>query len=163
MYEIGDYIMKSTEGLCKVEDIVHLDMYGVDKNRLYYMLIPVNDNKGLIYMPTEKADQKTRKAMTEEEALNLIKRVDEIDEITIENENVREQRYKETIRGGNPESLIGIIKMTYLRNKKRNDEGKKSIAMDERYFELAENNLYSELAFALNKPKDEISSMIWKS
>ena len=100
--------------------------------------------------------------MTEEEAWNLIHRINEIDELTIENENVREQRYKETIRGGNPESLVGIIKMTYIRNKKREDAGKKGTAMDERYFELAENNLYSELAFALNKSKEDISDLIWR-
>ena len=53
--------------------------------------------------------------------------------------------------------------MTYIRNKKRTDEGKKGTAIDERYFELAENNLYSELAFALNKPKEDIGDIIWSS
>ena len=98
--------------------------------------------------------------MTEDEAWNLIHRVKEIDELKVDNENDREQRYKETIRNGNPESLIGIIKMTYIRKKKRTDAGKKATAMDERYLEMAENNLYSELAFAINRPKEEVCNII---
>ena len=88
MYKVGDYIIKATQGLCRVEDILHLDMSGADKNKLYYLLVPVNDHKDKVYMPTERADSKTRKAMTEEEAWNLIHRIDEIDELKIENENV---------------------------------------------------------------------------
>ena len=30
VYQSGDYIVKSTDGVCKVEDILHLNMSGVD-------------------------------------------------------------------------------------------------------------------------------------
>lgn len=36
MYKIGDYIVKPAKGICKVEDILHLDMPGVDKR--YFVL-----------------------------------------------------------------------------------------------------------------------------
>ena len=41
MYKIGDYIVKNGNGVCKVENVTHLDMAGIDRNRLYYMLIPL--------------------------------------------------------------------------------------------------------------------------
>ena len=31
MYEIGDYIVKAVYGVCRVEDILHLDISGADK------------------------------------------------------------------------------------------------------------------------------------
>lgn len=31
MYKIGDYIVKPAKGICKVEDILHLDMPAVDE------------------------------------------------------------------------------------------------------------------------------------
>ena len=40
------------------------------------------------------------------------------------------------------------------------EEGKKSTVVDDRYFKLAENSLYSELGFSLNKTKDEVSVLI---
>ena len=48
----------------------------------------------------------------------------------------------------------------YQRNQQRNAEGKKSASIDERYFKMAENNLYSELAFAMDKDKEEIKQFI---
>ena len=68
---------------------------------------------------------------------------------------MREQRYKEAVRSGDPESLISIIKMIYLRKQKRMAQGKKTMMVDERYFQKAEQSLYSELGFALGKNKDE--------
>lgn len=38
--------------------------------------------------------------------------------------------------------------------------GKKNTATDERYFKLAEEYLYSELAFALDKNKNEMCKFI---
>ena len=40
------------------------------------------------------------------------------------------------------------------------DHGKKSLAVDDRYFKLAEDLLYSELAFAIGCEKDDIPHMI---
>ena len=47
-----------------------------------------------------------------------------------------------------------------LRKKQRSEQGKKSTATDERYFKLAEDHLYSELAFALGKDKNEMRQLI---
>lgn len=55
---------------------------------------------------------------------------------------------------------MGIIKNIYHRKKVRNEQGKKNTAVDERYFKIAENTLYSELAFAVGKKKDEMQELI---
>lgn len=162
VYQIGDYIVKSTDGVCKVEDILHLNMSGVDCKKEYYLLIPVGEKAEKIYVPV---DTKTniRKAMTEEEALKLIDKIPEIEEMWVDNEKMREQRYKEAVRSGDPESLISIIKMIYLRKQKRMAQGKKTMMVDERYFQKAEQSLYSELGFALGKNKDEVCRIIEES
>lgn len=160
MYKIGDYIVKSVDGICQIRDILHLNISGADKNRLYYLLVPVNDEKGKIYLPTDTADSVIRKAMSEKEAWELIDKIPGIKEIGIDNEKTREKRYKEAICSGNPESLISIIKLTYLRQKKRVESGKKGTVIDERYLNLAENNLYAELGFALNISKEDVCQLI---
>ena len=160
MYEIGDYVIKPSDGVCRIETVLHLNMSGVDKNKLYYLLIPVGEKNKKLYIPVDTAEQSTRKTMTEEEAWKLIEKIPAIEEIWIDNEKLREQRYKEAIRSYDPAALIGIIKATYLRNKKRLEEGKKNTLVDERYFKIAEHNLYSELAFAMNKDESEIGQII---
>ena len=42
-------------------------------------------------------------------------------------------------------------------------KGKKTMMVDERYFQKAEQSLYSELGFALGKNKDEVCRIIEES
>ena len=160
MYQVGDYVVKPANGVCKVGNIVHLDLSAEDKNRLYYLLIPVNDKHAKVYLPTDTTFSNIRKTMTKEEALKFIDRIPEMKEPWIEDDKLREKKYKEVIKSGDPQALVGMIKMIYLRRQARLEKGKKSIAMDERYFALAENNLYSELGFALNIDTKDVCSLI---
>ena len=159
-YETGDYVVKPGNGVCRVEDILHLDISGADKKQLYYLLIPIEDKNQKVYVPTHTADENFRKAMSEEEAWDFIERIPAIEELWVDNEKLRDRRYKEAVLSCVPEELVAIIKMTYLRKKKRTEQGKKSTVSDERYFRIAESYLYSELGFALNKNKDEVCRLI---
>lgn len=163
VYEIGDYIVKSVNGVCKVEDILYLSMSEAEEDKLYYLLVPVDDKKEKIYLPVDTTNLTIRRVMTEEEVWELIHKVPEIEEESITNEKLCERKYKEAVRSCNPEVLIGIIKMIYMRRRKRIERGKKSTVVDERYFRLAENSLYSELGFVLQKDKEEISELIAES
>jgi CarD family transcriptional regulator len=160
MYEIGDYIVKPMSGVCKVEDITHVDVPGADKNKVYYLLIPVCGNSGKIYALAENVNDNSRPVMTEQEAHELIASIPTVEEPWIENEKVRQERYKEVIRRCDPQELAGMIKMVYARKRRRLAQGKKNTAVDERFFKLAEDNLYGELEFALHKNKGEILDMI---
>lgn len=162
MFKIGEYIINPRAGVCLVKDIVHLDQHisGSDKNTLYYLLSPIDNVSEKIYLPTEHTDKTARKIMTKEEALSLLENFHKIPEIKIENEKTREQRYKETIRKGNPEELLGIIKQLYMKKLNREKNGKHSNATDESYFKTIENRLYSEIALSIGKTKDEVYHMI---
>lgn len=160
MYEIGDYVIKSNNGVCKVEDILHLDMPGTDKNKLYYLLIPRECQSAKVYVPVDAKSGGIRKVLSEDEAWEVIKKIPETERSWSTNDKLREQEYKEAIKSCNPAALVGIIKNLYLRKKTRNEQGKKSTATDERYFKLAEENLYSELAFAIGKEKGEMRQII---
>ena len=58
------------------------------------------------------------------------------------------------------ENLIKIIKTTYLRNKERIDNNKKTTDKDTYYFNLAEKYLYEEFGIVLNKTFDEVKEYI---
>lgn len=163
MYKIGDYVVKPSSGVCRVDNIMHLDMSGVDRNRLYYLLVPVNDENGKIYYPVDSSAQQIRKVMTSQEAYELIERIPDIQEISISNDKLREQKYREVVKGIEPESLLSIIKTTYLRKKNRLEKGKKNTVADENYLNLAEKMLFSELCLVLGKEKDEVHNLIAES
>ena len=159
-YEIGDFVSKSVTGVCKIEDIVSLDLTGKKENKLYYLMKSIEDEKGKLYVPVSNSDAILRLCLTKEEAWNLIKRIPDIPIAWTNNEKMREQNYKEAVRANNPEALVAIIKIIYQRKEKRLAQGKKCTATDARYFQIAENLLYMELGVALGKPKQEVCRTI---
>ena len=90
----------------------------------------------------------------------MINSIPDVEAAWIANDKLREQAYKEAIHSCDPTALISIIKNLYIRRRQRIEQGKKSTATDDRYFKLAEDNLYAELAFALNKEKNEMKQLI---
>ena len=159
-YEVGDFVSKPVTGVCKIEDILYLTPQDEKNKKLYYLMMPVEDENEKIYVPVSNSNSKLRLCLTKEEAWNLIKRIPEIPTAWINNEKMREQNYKEVVRANNPEALVAIIKMIYQRKQKRLAQGKKCTATDARYFQMAENLLYLELGIALGKPKREICNTI---
>ena len=158
MFKIGDFVVNANNGICEIEDIVTMNMSGTNKE--YYLLIPISERTAKVYIPVDMAAQRIRFALKKDEAWQLIENIKDIDEAYIENEKEREKTYKEALNSRDPKRLVGIIKTLYLRRQERVEAGKKNTAVDERYFKLAENQLHSELAFALQVEKSEINQII---
>ena len=160
MYRNGDYVMKMNTGLCRIVDISCPEGMGIDHGKKYYHMVPLEDVNASIYVPVDREKVSLRRAMNREEAWEIIRDISGIEAVKIDNEKLREQEYKKVLSSGNPRALVSIIKTMYLRRQKRIEQGKKTTAMDERYFKIAENYLYSELALALGKRKEEMRQLI---
>lgn len=160
MLKVGDFVIKANNGICRIDNIGHLDVSGANKERMYFFLTPLNEMHTTLYVPIDKKDNGIRKVITEEEAWKFIETIPQIDETWITDDKQREQKYKEVIQSCDLEKLIGIIKNMYHRKQKRTALGKKNTSIDEHFFKLAENNLYTELAFAIGKQKEDMQGII---
>lgn len=160
MFQKGDYVVKANEGICCIEDIVQPDMPGVSSEEWYYLMVPIKDQNAKLYTLTDNAANSCRPVMTEQDAWAVIDQIPEIEQAWIGEEKRRETEYKKAILSNDPTQLIGVIKNIYSRKIGRLEAGKKNTAIDERYFKMAENALYQELAFAIGKSKDEIVDII---
>ena len=158
MFEKGSYVVNANNGICEISDVVTMNMGSGDRE--YYVLIPVEENTAKVFLPVDIAEKRIRPAMNTDDAWRLIKEIKAVDEALIENEKEREKLYKEAINSRDPKQLISIMKTLYVRKQKRLEEGKKTTAVDDRYFKLAEKQLYSELAFALGVEKSELNEII---
>ena len=140
MFEVGEYIVYGCKGVCQVEEITHIDIPGSNKDRLYYVLAPLEDRNGKIYAPTDNAKVAMRKVITRQEAEQL--------------------QYKEALKTCDFRAWISIIKTLYFRKKERIAQGKKITSLDERYLKAAENELYGELSLILGLPKSQMEDFI---
>lgn len=92
--------------------------------------------------------------------MRLIDRIDEIETIWVDDEKRREQIYKEALKKCDCMECIKIIKTLYQRKQSRIAAGKKATSSDTKYFEIAEDSLYGELAISLQMKKDEVQQYI---
>ena len=159
MFQIGEYVVHGNDGICEVKDITQLELPGGSSNRQYYLLVPQKEN-GRIYSPVESSKVQTRKVITKQEADTLIREIPAIQAAWVENEKLRENVYKEAIKSCDLRELVKIIKNMYLRRQERISSGKKATVLDDRYFKLAEDKLYSELVFVTGKDRNQIEKQI---
>lgn len=160
MFEKGELIVYGRTGICEVKDVTTLKMDGVEKERLFYILVPLKDRSGKIFTPVDNSKVPMRHILSRDEASALISEIPEIPELWIASDKLREASYKECMGTCRCEEWIRIIKTLYLRKQKRLAEGKKITATDERYLKQAEQHLYAELSLALGIPEDKMENYI---
>lgn len=160
MFNLGEFVVNASSGICEIKDVVELDMSGDKTLKSYYLLVPVDEQTAKVFIPVDNAGQRIRKVINSDEASKVIDEIPNISEIVVPNEKERELTYKNAIKSCEPEQLVGILKSLHRRKQERFAQGKKCTAVDERYFKLAESHLYAELAFALDKQKSEMSELI---
>ena len=160
MFEIGEYVVYGSQGVCQIADITRPDIAGIDGERLYYVLTPIGDANGRIYAPTENQKTVMRRVISKEEAEELIRELPAIKLLFVPNEKQREIVYKEALRACDYHAWVSIAKTLYVRKKERIAQGRKSTALDEKYMRAVEHELYSELSLALGIPKEQMEPYI---
>lgn len=161
MFQVGDYVICSNKGVCVIENITVLNISGVDKEKQYYILKPLYSAGSTVYVPVDsQKEPMMRKVLERTEAERLIGTIPEIQLLTISNEKMTEQMYKECMKSNDCGELVRLIKTINLRKQKRIQAGRKVTALDAKYLHLAEENLYGELAVALDMSREEVGGCV---
>ena len=138
MLKVGDYVIYQ-EQVCQIKEQKINEFTNLES----FILVPVTDSSLKLNVPVNNPNIKN--LMTKEEIKNLIALMPSIPLIEME-DKLLENEYKKLYHSGNKEDLIRIIKTTYRRNQERLNNNKKISEKDNKYFTLAENLLYSEIA-----------------
>ena len=150
MEQRGNYIVYRKD-VCVINGI--LEMNG----EKYYALSPMSDESLSLKVPVNNSF--LRNVLSKSEAEKLISQMKDIETLDL-NEKMIEHEYQALLASSSLEDLIKIIKTTYLRNVKREQEGKKRGEKDDFYFKKAEKLLYTELAISLGLTYDETKEYI---
>ncbi len=158
MFELGDYIIYGSNGVCEITDIAPMEFNG--EKKMYYTMVPYFSKESKIFTPVDNDKILMRSIVDKESALSLIDDIKNIEFLWIADEKKREYDYKEAMKTCDPRELVKIIKTIYQRKQSRIAAGKKITASDEKYFKLAENSLYGELAVTLSMTRDEAKEFV---
>ena len=152
MYKINDYIIYKRE-VCKINDI--LPKFFKDND--YYLLSPLSDDTLTIKVPVN--NKEIRSLITKKDIDKIINDIPDIEPVNSDTKSL-EGIYKDLLSSGSHADLIKIIKTTYLRNKERIDNNKKTTDKENYYFNLAEKYLYQEFQIVLNLTYDEAKDYV---
>ncbi|MEY8522530.1 CarD family transcriptional regulator [bacterium 1XD8-76] len=158
MFKVGDYVVYGNSGVCRIEEIGPLSIGSKDKD--YYTLVPVYGRNSRLYTVVDSDKVVIRPIMTKQESDALIEEMESIDILRIGDEKNREEIYKEMMKSCDCKAWVQMIKTLYLRKMDRQAKGKKVTSSDERYLSMAQDNLYGELAFSLQMPKEKVGEFI---
>ena len=160
MFEIGDLIVYSGEGVCRVEGIGTPPLVGVNKQRQYYSLKPLY-RAGMVYAPVD-SNVFMRPVISRAEADALIRRIPEIEPEVYENSNLRflNEYYQEQLQNYSCEGLIKLIRSTRAKREVMISRGKKLGLVDERYMKRAQDMLHGEFAVALGIDRGAVPGYI---
>lgn len=160
MFKKGQFIIYGSTGVCIVDGIGPLDPSSGMGDRMYYTLSPFYSKESRIYTPVDNQKIVMRPILTHTEAEDLIKEIPKIQELWIIDEKNREKDYKDALAKADCHEMVRIIKTIYPRKQKRLAAGKKVTASDERYFNMAEDFLYKELAISLDMDVNQVEGYI---
>lgn len=160
MFEVGDYLIYGSVGVCRVDDIGPISIERNASKRLYYTLTPVYETGSRVFTPVDNEKVIIRSVISGAEAKDLMNAIPEVETLWVPFEKGREQIYKEAMKKCDCREWIRIIKTLYLRKQARIEEGKKAVNMDEKYLHIAEDALYGELAIPLQMKTEEVENLI---
>lgn len=160
MFEVGEFVIYGSSGVCRVEKIGALGGRGPERKRQYYTLKPRYSSE-TIYAPVD-TEVFMRKVISREEAEQLIERIPELPAVICNDRNTRAltDHYKATLRSHACEDLMQTIKAVYLKGVRAAEQKRKPGQVDQYFGKRAEDLLHGELAVALGIPLEEVKPYI---
>lgn len=161
-YEIGDYLMHESSGVCQVADIGEMALSGRGTEKMYYSLSPVFQTGSQVITPMDGARVRMRDVKSKEEMEELLESAQDLEVIWEDNDRARADKFKEHIAMFEPVELARVVKTVHIRKQMRLLAGKKVMSSDEKILQIAGKKLFEEMAFAMNEDVAEIEKKFYK-
>ncbi|MDR1483060.1 MAG: hypothetical protein LBI74_10590 [Synergistaceae bacterium] len=162
MYLIGDLVIYGGSNcVCEITDITGLDFPDIDRDRLYYVLKPLNQNC-VIYNPTDNTDMLMRRVISREEAEALIDTIPEIKAEIYQGNEFKKivEHYESIIKTRDCAKLIELTISLYSKKKFLLNNNRRFSAQEDMFMKRAEEMLFGELSVALDIQRECVPSYI---
>ncbi len=160
MFAVGDLVVYGGEGVCRVDAIGPSGMDYDTSGKVYYHLVPLY-RSGTVLTPLDTAVL-MRPVMSREAALALIDHLPELPPCKPELPGMRaaKEHYQHLMQRCESSEIAAMVHTVCRRRAWAVRHGKKMSQMDERYLKRAEEQLYGELAAALELAREEVVPFI---
>lgn len=158
MFKVGDLIIYSIHGICRVDDICEKIFQDVRKD--YYILHPIEDNKLTISAPVDSDKINMLEIITEKEAEEVLESFKQPGIQWIDVDTIRNREYSEIVKRGNRREIVQVFNTLLKVKNNVEGNGRKFYGNDKDLFNNIQKILFGELAIALNSSFDEINKRV---
>ncbi len=161
MFQVGDFMVYSSTGVCQVEALCRPNLTGQDKNDLYYQLKPLYQD-GVIYVPIENSKVAIRPLIPYEEAEELYSLIPSlhVEIYRAPTTQALTQYYQMAIHSHDCRKLAEMVLSIHAKRQQAEAQNRRLGLVDERYLKQAERLLCGELSIVLHKDYEEMQSYI---
>ncbi len=160
-YEVGEYVIYSSLGICQViQNDAHVSLAG-DENELYYILAPIEKRLGKAYVPHSRSVE-LRHTLNKEEALRSLDMVFDLEPDTFQdtNSHLVQEHFRELIRSNDFLSLLLVCKSMHARIQEQESKKHGASLTYKKLLDDAQRRIYGELSIVLNIEIEEVPAFI---
>lgn len=158
MFSIGDVIIYSEHGLCKIDDICEKTIAGV--TRTYYILHPLAQENLQISTPIDNKKVVMLKTMEQEEAEQLLETFKQPGIAWVEEHKKRYHQYLELIQTGDRKVIADIAITLMQKNLELKENNKRLYDQDRKLLQTIQDILFREMAMSLNTTFEAIDEQV---
>lgn len=158
MFKVGDLIIYSTHGVCRIDDICERSYR--DRTREYYILHPLDDPNLTISVPVDNEQVVMLDIMGKEEARNLLKSFEAPGIEWIDDAKQRNKKYSSLINSGDRDKIIQIANTLMRKQKESKINKERMYDQDQKMLEHIQRIMFQELAASLETTVDKIVERI---
>ena len=160
MFQIGDVLVYTTYGICRVENIIEMNFNG--SLTKYYILVPLSEAKTELTIPVDNpiTNSRLHKLLTPEEINEVINQIVYLEPFWIPNDNERKKAFNDIIKKGDRKDTLQMLKSVKKHQLSLKDKVRKLHACDEQVMHDAEKLIVDEFSYVLNKEKIEIYTLV---
>ena len=157
MFETGEKIVYGSNGVCTVTGTCPSPFGGGDL-RVFYILRPLDDADSVIYTPAQGGKAVMRPLLTREEAENVLKAVNECEELHVHTEKQRRDVYRAALASADPREYVRIIRTVEHRREIALRTHRHIAITDTEFERSARYFLLSELSLVLGRSYGELEA-----
>lgn len=158
MYQVDDMVCYASKGIFQVQEIIKKK----DKDRkmqAWYKLYANHD--GLETTIQTPADNSFIRSLADAQDIQaLFSIMPKLENIWTDDKTIRDDRFKKLLQSGELEKWAQMAKSIHLAREHRIQIKKDISEKDKQYLEMAEELLFSEIAYALHIEKDAVLNVI---
>lgn len=161
MFKIGDLLIYSTHGICKVKDIREKTVS--DITRSYYILQPmINEQELTISTPVDNKNVIMKDLVTPEVANEILESFKEKGVEWEERPNVRRNLYTSMVNKGDRKEIAAVVNTLLRREIEAKETETTFHKQDQTLLQATRDSLFNELAISLDTTYQDMNKKISK-